>query len=1790
MADTAKRLWPKGQIVMSIILVIIVAVPVAIALLHKGFPSAEVEMESRDVWVTNADEVKAGRLNAQIHELDGSVSLTSENVMVHQDGDDVFLHDVDSGLLGRVDPAYTDLRESIVTPKGSVSAYGDHVLAVLNPETGEVWALDTQQALVLDTSSTDPTLELGPDAQIVVTDQGTIIAASASDNAIYRITERGQEPVKAEIGELDDYELTAVGERAAVLDRTNNLVLFEGGGSVALPEFGVRIQQRGAEADGVLVAASTGLFRVPFSGEAIALEPQVVAGGSDPSSIAQPVSLGGCSFGAWAAPKLLTTLCEGEAPVSNDIEQTIEGEVTFRVNRNVIVLNDLRSGNIWLPQDHMRFVENWQDTVPPEDVEGADGDNEATEESFEDTLAERTEENHPPELNDDVFGVRPGSVAYMPVLDNDTDPDGDLITIVGIKGEVPESLGTLSIIDEGRALQFDAAPDAAGEYTVSYIGSDGREGGIAEANLTIEVVPGTVENRAPESKHKPTVTVEAGQTLSYNVLSDWIDPDGDPIYLLSASAPGGMSASSTPDGTITVTAIGAELGTRTVSYVVSDGTATATGELTVEVAQPGSLSPVGTPDYARGVAGTTVTASPLVNDLSPSGAPLSVVEITELDGAGGGATFNPDLGTVSYRSSKPGTYYVQYTVTSGTHDSIGLIRFDVLDPEEVSDEITAVRDVGYIRPGVPTSIDVLTNDMSMGDAVLSVQEVIASDEARVAGLAIELIDNTVVRVTSQVALLEPIEITYRITDGRQTADGVIVLVPVEPIVNRQPPIAVDDTRRVRVGDFTSVDVLANDDHPDDASMTVSQELSDLDLGGGVAFVTNNQVRYQAPNEPGTYSLTYMVTDDYGEQGGARVTFQVVADDEASNRPPAPPTETARVFEGASIRVEVPITGVDPDGDSVTFNGVIGSPSLGSIRETNQTSFVYEAFPGAAGTDTVRYEVVDTYGQRAEGVIKIGVVPRSGQTQPPVAVDDPVYARPGTTIAVPVLKNDSDPNGYTVSIVDDFSEVDPALAPEIDGEAILLTMPDEGDFLTVPYTITNDQGGTATAWINITLTDEAPDVPPTAVDQVVPNDAFEVDDWYDVDPRAGAHNPTGRLAELEVALAGTNAGSAEVLPDGSIRVAPTDRRQVIAYTLTNPDTGLEGAAFIMVPGVVTEESKRQSPYLDPELPEQNTRVDQPISWNVNDLVIAPSGNPVTVIDAASAWAEQGDGTPVVKDERSVQFVPKPGFRGPASITFMVSDATGPDDTNAGIATIRVRLTVGDPEFRDVAPTFVTPQISVEVGSTKTFDLRTATGHPNQALIPEVRYSGLTGSGPGVSSSLSGSTLSVTAALDTKVGTVVPMEVTYSLGEFTQTGVINVTVVSSSLPPPRATNDEHASLRGETVMIDVTSNDFNPYPEAPLRLIEAVEESSSTTGAKVSVVGNQVRIEPSASFIGSITVRYKIGDGTKDPMRETYGYATLRVRDVPGAPASVTLERTGPGKLTGTWELAQSNGEPIDGYEAVLEPTGTGQKPIVVTLGVGSSYTFSRSDGVVAGVAYTLKVRAKNVLGWGNLSAPSSSVTPIDKPTAPQNVALSTQYTDKGKTVGELVVTWQPPVDTGGEITQYVVNVVTPADSAQQIANISPDTRSLTITGLTVSKSPGSARDYGVTVTAINSEGRQTSNVATGQLIYQPDPKLELKKGGLREHDESTGTFVHAFKFNGKDFLGNATYVISCSRYEPALLGLTGQWVDLGTSQVSGAQLNAGGHEPPNCQAEHGARIKAEVTLDGATLFTFDQRMH
>ena len=113
-------------------------VPLSFAVLHQGFPVTDVDLTSRDVWVTNGQELLAGRLNRQIEELNGSVNAASSTFDVLQDGDDVFIYDASVGSVERIDPAFTTLGQRVDVVPGSELAFGGEVIAAMAP-SGEVW-------------------------------------------------------------------------------------------------------------------------------------------------------------------------------------------------------------------------------------------------------------------------------------------------------------------------------------------------------------------------------------------------------------------------------------------------------------------------------------------------------------------------------------------------------------------------------------------------------------------------------------------------------------------------------------------------------------------------------------------------------------------------------------------------------------------------------------------------------------------------------------------------------------------------------------------------------------------------------------------------------------------------------------------------------------------------------------------------------------------------------------------------------------------------------------------------------------------------------------------------------------------------------------------------------------------------------------------------------------------------------------------------------------------------------------------------------------------------------------------------------------------------------------------------------------------------------------------------------------------------------------------------------------------------------------------------------------------
>ncbi|MFD1715773.1 Ig-like domain-containing protein [Amnibacterium flavum] len=1592
----------------TVTLAILAGVPVTFAVLHQGFPVTDADLVSRDVWVTNGDRLLAGRLNRQIEELNGAVETASRGIDVLQEGADVFLLDSEASTVERVDPAFTTLVQKADLPAGAKLAFGGKTLGILDPADGRAWAVDVSNELSFDPVATEPDITAGADASIAVNDKGELFVASPDEHALYSLESVGAVPEQTKLDIDGPVQLTTVGEQPVLFDPAVNEVIRADGGRTALPEQGMALQLSGAENDSVLVSGETSLLVVPLGGgEVEAVDAQLESPATEAARVTPPVWLDGCAHAAWADSSRYLRVCEGDEPSVFDIEQSTSGaQLVFRVNGPVIALNNIDNGNTWVLKDSLRLVDNWDEVTPPKEEDNQDGDEKSTRKSYEDILADRTEQNRPPTAEDDDFGVRPGRTTILPVLDNDTDPDGDVLTIADFS-QLPPEIGRIDEIDDGRALQFTAGTATVGTASFRYTVTDGRSGGVDEALVNVRVVPLEVNN-PPVQKRIATQTLEAGQTLTYNALTDWIDPDGDDIFLDDAAPTSADTARSTPDGFVTFEHRSGELGLKEVRLIVSDGVLTSEGVLNVDVQAPGTLKPIATADYLRLFIDEVGELKPLDNDLSPSGAQLTLAGVESTDPALT-VTPNTDSGSVSVQASAAGEYEFTYSVAAGGQASTGIVRVSVI--ENPADQLPpiAVKDTAFLRVGEPVTVEVLANDVSPSGRVLGVQSVDTSGSAP--GLSVEVLGNTLIRVSSSAALDTQTQFTYTVSDGQATALAGVTVVPVPPVVQRQPPVAVDDRVTVRAGDVARVDVLANDYHPDQASLILDTELVESDNIGrdALAFVSGGDLRYQAPSEPGQYSAVYRVGDRYGESATATVTFIVTGPDQDGNKPPVPVTQTGRTFSGSTIRIDVPLDGIDPDGDSVVLTGLTQAPQLGRIVETGTTYFIYEAYETSAGTDTLRYSVEDAFGLRAFGVVRIGVIPRPAQALAPNAVDDSVEVRPGKLVSVPVLDNDTDPNGYPLQLSPELVSVDPGIEARVEGDRVLVQAPETEAGYVVRYQITNGNGGVDQGFVQIRVTADATILPPTAVDQFVQQEQVDSGEPIEVDVLDGAFNPNGRDRDLAVSFEGPNAASASLAADGTVTVVPGEKRIAIAYRLTDEVNDLSAAAFIIVPPAVSA-SYSPPPYIKPEAIPQLLEMNEAREWSLDEIVAVPSGRPVKITDSTTVSATNSNGAPAYVDETTIAFAPAQDFRGSASVVFEVTDGESAEDPNGNTVLLTLPITVGNPDFSDTPPTFTPIEIPVEAGEAPVaVDLRTSTAHRNPAVVGQVQYSGLTGTTRDIEAGLNGSTLTVSSPLGVQPGARTTLSFTLSYREFQVPATVTVIVVSSSRPLPQAVDDEAKGQRSKQSTVNVIENDFNPFPDKPLTLLDARIENASESAARVSfTAGGSISVSPGSSFIGVVSVIYRIGDATKDPNRETQGRLLLTVRDVPGKVAKPVITEESDGAVGISWQTPAINGEPIDHY------TITYDNKSVQVPGNSASY---RATGLNNGTPYTFRVSAHNVLGDGQASDQSNAAVPYGKPGRPGTPSLT--GSDDGS--GNLTARWSAANGNGRDVQRYEVYV-------------------------------------------------------------------------------------------------------------------------------------------------------------------------
>jgi len=1677
-------------------LAVLIAGPVTLALLHQGFPVSAVDLQAKDVWVTNGQKLLTGRLNMQIAELNGGVAMASRNFDVMQAGPEVLVYDEDNSSVERVDPAFVSLGQKIAVPPTSEITYGGSVMTILRPTDGALWIVPTAGELQFDPETTQPAQVLGKNAHAVATLDGRVFAVSAEDGALYQFDGPGSIGQQKATVVVANYALSAVGDHPVILDRASNTIIKEDGSSIALPEAALRIQQVGADRDFVVVATGDSLLKVSFGGSVQTLSADASTSASDPADVAAPVVLGACIHGAWTASAKYLGVCNGGQPKSVDIPSSTSGSrLEFRVNRNVIALNNLTNGNVWLVTDSMRLVENWDEVTPPQDAEGEATDEKSTKASFEDTLAERTDQNTPPIARPDDLGVRPGRTTILDVVENDTDPDGDVLTITGAS-PVSESAGKLQFIDGSRSLQFTPAPDASGTVSFRYTISDGRPGGVAESQVNITIRP-TGENLPPIANRLSGVAVEAGQTVSYNVLTDWIDPDGDDLQLTGAASTSGDTVRFRPDGEITFSHTTAERGQKVVQFTVFDGKESVAGEVIVDVKTAGELNPVGVPDFVTAFAGQPAIVSPLDNDRSPSGALLVLAQVEPLD-QGIGAVLNADAGTVAVTSGQAGVYYLKYALTAGMNSSIGLIRVDVVDNPADPLPPVAVKDTAYVRPNEPTSLAALANDQSPGGPVIGIQSVdlpVGFEQ-----FSVEVLNSSVLRITAPSGMTEPKTFTYTISDGLSSSTAGVTIVPVPELIKHQAPIATDDVIKVRAGDVATVSVLDNDYHPDGARMILDNELVQASVGtDGLAFVTGNQVRLQAPTEPGQYSVTYRIHDAFDESAVASVVFTVLPTDAANNQAPLPKPLTARVFQEGTVTIDVPLNGVDPDGDSVVLTSVSGAES-GEIKGTSTTAFTYAAYADSAGTDSFTYQVEDSLGQVSTGEVRIGVIPRGDSILPPSAVGDEITIRPGRVASVPVLGNDSDSNGFPIELLPDLLAVDDGITATVDKQVVVVTAGDVEGTFSFRYQITNAHSVPDDAFVKVVIDKNAAPQPPVAEDQVVEVKDIVGARTVDVNVLDRAQNPSGLIGDLAVSLDGANAAQGEALADGIVRVTLGDSRQAIAYRLANQIDDLSAMAFIVVPPYTPD----LPPVLKPELVANPPAIpmNQTKEWKISDLLDVPSGRPVRLINTDTVSAGRGNGDPIAADDFTLKFTPEADFRGETSISFEVADGDSIDDASGNRAVINFRFVVGDPNFEDVVPTFSTSTIQIEAGEAPTvFDLLGAAAHPNPDVLSQLQFRDLTGSTAAISASLAGSNLTISAPFGTQPGQTTTLDFTMSYKSFTVPASVDIVVVASTRPLAQPTDDvvEDASP-STTYPVSPLTNDFNPFASdgVALRIVDAVLETS-TAGTTVAHTATGVTVRTGTAKSGTIAVIYTVRDATDTAAREVQGRITINVISAPDAVTVITLTG-GPQSVSVAFgETPASNGATPVNYDVTISGApGT----VVQACAPGSPCQFTgRTNGQLQTVTVTAINRA------GSTISGSSSITPYGTPAPPGSATASNGPAG----AGYVNLSWGATPDIGGGSPDYQWRQL-PGGGWNSVGGAQSASPNIGV---------GNSASFEVRV--CNSGGlcstAATSNAATAPV---PPPTIALSRGGSK----SGTTTAWLFHLEVRNFAPNSAYQTIC----------------------------------------------------------------
>lgn len=548
--------------------------------------------------------------------------------------------------------------------------------------------------------------------------------------------------------------------------------------------------------------------------------------------------------------------------------------------------------------------------------------------------------NTAPDAVDDPASTNEDTAVSIEVTANDTDVNGDDVTVQPGSLSTPSDGGSVVVNPGGKSVTYTPAPDFFGTETFTYRATDG----------TAQSAPATVTVTVSNVNDPPVATDDAATTpedtaVTIDVIANDSDIDSASLGVVSVSDPPHGTAQSVGPHNVEYTPSADFCGTDNFTYTVSDGSLTDTGSVTVNVTCVND-GPHANDDSATTAEDVAVTVDVLANDVDPEGDPLTITAAS--DPPHGTATVNGGA-SITYTPDPDfcGADSFSYTISDGGESDVGLVV-----PVTVvchNDAPVANDDTVGVAEDASANVDVLANDTDVDGDTLVVAS--ATDPAH--GSTRVASSNRVV-YTPDPDFCGTDTFTYTARDVGGFTDDATVTVSVA-CVNDAPSLASISDRASAWGNAASIPLASSDADAGDPDPVTSDEVtySLTAAPAGASLVETSPGSFSVAWTPtreqiGRHLFTVRATDGNGLFDDESFTFTVTK------------RSTSLTYTGATVGqhsdpVEVSATLVDPAGAPVTgatLTFAIGTRSASNVTGPSGSAATTIVLGDPAGTSSV----------------------------------------------------------------------------------------------------------------------------------------------------------------------------------------------------------------------------------------------------------------------------------------------------------------------------------------------------------------------------------------------------------------------------------------------------------------------------------------------------------------------------------------------------------------------------------------------------------------------------------------------------------------------------------------------------------------------------------------------------------------------------------------------------------------------------------------------------------------------